>query len=324
MIRKGCRNLITDVEGLIVGQAHDETVRSGVSVLLCGAPFPAAVDVRGGAPGSRELDVLDPINLVGHIDALVLSGGSVFGLDAAAGVVESLRENGRGFRVAPEAPPVPIVPAAILFDLTNGGNKAWVQPPYAALGRKAAETAAAAFALGRAGAGFGATAGAYPGGIGSASAVIDETWTVGALAAVNAVGSPFMPGCDAFWAWPCEVDGEFGGARPPADWTMPADALPTDMKGAAPGANTTIAVIATDADLSRVELKRLAIMAADGFARALRPSHTPFDGDIVFALATGKTALTGDRQTALLGLGTAAADVMARAIARGVYEARKA
>ena len=322
MICSGPRNLITDVAGISVGQAEDATVCTGVTVVMADQPILAAVDVRGGAPGSRELDVLDPSNLVGGMDAVVLSGGSVFGLEAASGVVAHLSDASRGFCIAPGAPPAPIVPSAILFDLANGGDKNWQTPPYADLGRKAAAAAGRNFALGNAGAGFGAIAGAYKGGTGSASVVLEDGCTLGALAAVNALGSPVMSGCDAFWAWPFERENEFGGRRPPATWTPMAHELPADMKSVARAeANTTIAVIATDADLNRGELKRLAIMASDGFARALYPAHTPFDGDIVFALATAKRTIDGDRAVELIRLGACAADCMARAIARGVYAA---
>ena len=318
----GKRNLITDVAGLKVGQAEDEAVRTGVSVLMADEPALAVVDVRGGAPGTRDTEALSPINLVGQIDAITLSGGSVFGLDAPSGVTSVLRAQGRGFRIAPNAPPVPIVPGAILFDLMNGGDKAWGDAaPYRALGAKAAEAADGEFALGNAGAGYGAMAGRYKGGIGSASFVIDGGYTVGALVAVNALGSPVMPGSDVFWAWPFEQDGEFGGRRPANPMPVMPD-LPPDMKGMSrPSTNTTIAIIATDADVSRIELMRATIMAADGFARALRPVHTPFDGDIVFGVATAKRALGEARDRAVMQLGNAAADCLARAIARGVYEA---
>lgn len=315
------RNLITDVEGVRVGQAQDAALRSGVSVVLLDAPAQAAVDVRGGAPGSRELAVLDPVNLVGRVDAVVLSGGSAFGLDAASGVTEALRAQGRGFRIAPGAPSVPIVPAAVLFDLTNGGDKGWARSPYGALGHSAALAAGCDVGLGNHGAGYGAVAGAYKGGIGSVSVAVEGLGTLGVLVAVNALGSPVMPGSNAFWAWPFERCGEFGGARPSTDWRHPGRLLPDDMKTLTAGGNTTIAIVAVEADLSQVELKRLAIMAADGFARALCPVHTPFDGDIVFALSTGKCEVDGDRSLALLKLGAATGDAMARAIARGVYEA---
>jgi len=323
MIRKGPRNLITDVAGLRVGQAEDAGVRTGVTVLLTDQPAAAAADVRGGAPGTREIDTLDPVNLVGMVDGIVLSGGSVFGLDAASGVVAALSAQGRGFRIAPGVPAVPIVPSAILFDLANGGNKEWGDaPPYARLGRAALDAAGLDFALGNAGAGYGAVAGVYKGGLGSASSFTDDGFMIGVLAAVNSVGSPLMPGSDVFWAFPFEQDAEFGGRRPHQPFASDLD-LPSDMKGAArPGANTTIAIVATDASLTRVELQRLAIMAADGFARALRPVHTPFDGDTVFALATSRRELSMDRPRKLLQLGHAAADCVARAIARGVYAAQ--
>jgi L-aminopeptidase/D-esterase-like protein len=322
MVGPGARNLITDVAGLRVGNAADDRVRSGVTVLTADAPLIAVADVRGGAPGSRELGVLDPINLVGQADAIVLSGGSVHGLDAASGVTAGLRATGRGFRMTPEAPSAPIVPAAILFDLVNGGDKDWGdEPPYRALGRAALGSAAADFKLGNIGAGLGARAGAYKGGLGSASSLTADGFTVGALVAVNALGSPLLPGTDVFWAFPFEQAGEFGGKRLRGPVASDLD-LPDDMKGAVrAGTNTTIAIVAVDADVSRVELQRIAIMAADGFARALRPVHTPFDGDIVFAVATGRTPIAEPRQRQVMRLGSIAADTLSRAIARGVYEA---
>jgi L-aminopeptidase/D-esterase-like protein len=321
--RPGPRNLITDVEGLKIGQAEDDAARSGVTVLLADVPSAAAVDVRGGAPGTRDIEALDPVSLVDGVDAIVLSGGSAFGLDAAGGVMAFLSAAGRGFRIAPNAPPVPIVPGAIIFDLANGGDKNWGEnPPFRALGRTAAETAGLDFALGNAGAGLGAVAGAYKGGLGSASAVTDDGFTVGAIVVVNAVGSPVIPGTDAFWAFPFEQNSEFGGRRPQSDFRGIDLDLPGDMKGAQrAGANTTIAIVATDAALTRVELKRVAIMACDGFARALRPVHTPFDGDTVFAVSTAKRAIAEPRPRDVMRLGSIAADCLSRAIARGVYEA---
>ncbi|MGC9955186.1 MAG: P1 family peptidase [Rhizomicrobium sp.] len=324
MIRKGARNLITDVAGLRVGQAEDAAVRTGVTVLLCDELAAAAADVRGGAPGTRDVEALDPLSLVEGVDAIVLSGGSSFGLDAPSGVQAWLRGRGRGFQIAPGAPRVPIVSGAILFDLANGGIKEWgEEPPYRALGKAAAENATVDFALGNAGAGLGAVAGLYKGGIGSASSVSDDSFTVGALVAVNSVGSPVIPGTNLFWAFPFEQEGEFGG-RVPKGPLAPIDLdLPGDMKGAErQGANTTIAVVATDADLTRVELKRLAIMAADGFARALRPVHTPFDGDLIFAVSTARHSLSRLRPREVMRLGHMAADCLARAIARGVYAAQ--
>jgi len=323
MIRKGARNLITDVAGLRVGQAEDIGVRTGVTVLLADEPVSAAADVRGGAPGTRDVQGLDSVSLVDTVDAIVLSGGSAFGLDAPSGVQAWLREKGRGFEIVPGAPRVPIVSGAILFDLANGGNKVWgEEPPYRRLGKAAAKNAAEDFALGNAGAGLGAVAGAYKGGIGSASSVSDDGFTVGALVAVNSVGSPIVPGTDLFWAFPFEQEGEFGG-RVPKRSLGPIDLdLPPDMKVALrPSSNTTIAIVATDADLTSVELKRVAIMATDGFARALRPVHTPFDGDLVFAVSTSRRKLSGLRPVEIMRLGHLAADCLARAIARGVYEA---
>ncbi|HEY2445046.1 MAG TPA: P1 family peptidase [Rhizomicrobium sp.] len=323
MTRPGKRNLITDVAGLTVGQAEDVAARSGVTVILADREVTAAVDVRGGAPGTIGTDTLDPVNLVAAVDAVALSGGSSYGLEAASGAMAWLGMRGRGFRFAPDVPAAPIVPGAIIFDLANGGNKNWgLTPPYRALAVAAVERAGPDFALGNAGAGLGAIAGAYKGGTGSASVVTEDGFTIGALAIVNAVGSPIIPYTDVFWAFPFEWESEFGGRRLKPDFVPVDSSLPPDMKmPPREGANTTIAVIATDADLSRVELKRLAIMAADGFARALRPVHTPFDGDTVFALATAKRPLAEPRAFAIMQLGHAAADCLARAIARGVYEA---
>ncbi|HEX4079148.1 MAG TPA: P1 family peptidase [Rhizomicrobium sp.] len=323
MTRPGKRNLITDVAGLSVGQAEDIAARTGVTVVLADRACAAAVDVRGGAPGTSDTETLDPVNLVGAVDAIVLSGGSVYGHDAASSLIAWLGARGRGLRIMPNAPSAPIVPGAVIFDLANGGDKNWGElPPYRALAVAAAERAGEAFALGNAGAGLGATAGVWKGGAGSASIVTEDGIIIGALAIVNAVGSPIIQHTDVFWAFPFEQNDEFGGRRLPADFRSVDAGLPPDVK-AIPraGANTTIAVLATDADLSRTELKRLAIMAADGFARALRPAHAPFDGDTVFALATARRALGEPRPFELMRLGNAAADCMARAIARGVYEA---
>ncbi len=321
MLRPGARNLITDVAGISIGQAEDVAARTGVTVLLAEEPAVAVADVRGGAPGTRDTEALDPVSLGGMADALVLSGGSVFGLDAPSGVTSWLRAKGRGFQIVPGSPRVPIVPGAILFDLANGGNKEWGETsPYRGLGLKAVEAAGLDFKLGNAGAGYGATAGLYKGGIGSTSIVGDDGVHAGAIVAVNSVGSPVIPGSELFWAFALEQDKEFGGRRPRGDFAPIDLDLPPDMKGAArAAANTTIAIVATDADVTRIELKRIAIMAADGFARSLRPVHTPFDGDLVFAIATGKCKLAEPRPREILRLGHMAADCLARAIARGVY-----
>lgn len=325
LARPGARNLLTDVDGIAVGQAEDDRVRSGVTVVLPDARAVAAADVRGGAPGTRETDALDPDCLVDAVDAIVLSGGSVYGLDAASAVAAQLGAQGRGFELAGSALVAPVVPAAILFDLTNGGNKAWGEtPPYAELGRKALAAAKREFALGNAGAGRGARTGAYKGGVGSASLATTEGFQVGALAAVNGFGSPVVPGTNRLWAWPCEREGEFGGLGPPekADVAgFPADTKLGAPGGAKTGANTTIGVVAVNAALTPSQARRLAVMAQDGIARAIHPVHTPFDGDTVFVLATGMRKLPEPAPLALTALGTLAADCMARAVARGVYEA---
>jgi L-aminopeptidase/D-esterase-like protein len=323
MVKTGKRNLITDVAGLRIGNAEDHKVRTGVTVLVADAPFAAVADIRGGAPGTRDVEALTPVSLVDGIDAITLSGGSAFGLDAPSGVQSWLRAKGRGFQIAPGAPLVPVVSGAILFDLANGGDKEWGDvPPYRALALAAVEKASDDFKLGNTGAGLGASAGAYKGGLGSASAITDDGITVGAIVAVNSVGSPLIPGSDVFWSSPLEMNGEFGGRRLPVGFAQKDFDLPPDMKGARPRENTTIAIVATDAALSRIELQRVAIMAADGFARALRPVHTPFDGDLVFAVTTAKVKIGEPRQRDVMRIGMIAADCLSRAIARGVYEAQ--
>ncbi|WLS02409.1 P1 family peptidase [Shinella oryzae] len=320
-MRPGPKNSITDVAGLMVGNATDHALRSGVTVVLCEKPAIAAVQVLGGAPGTRETDLLEPHNTVQTVDAVVLSGGSAFGLDAASGVQAGLREAGRGFAVGPHH--IPIVPAAILFDLMNGGDKEWGRyPPYRELGYAALAAAAEDFETGSTGAGTGALTDTFKGGLGSASSVLDSGFTVGALVAVNALGSATVGDSRHFWAAPFEEDGEFGGLGLPAP--MPPEArLPrTKMSRSPTGTeNTTIAVIATDAVLTKAEAKRLAIAAHDGFARALWPAHTPFDGDLVFALATGRSGRAPAPED-FVELGAAAASTMARAIARGVHDAK--
>ncbi|WP_394693875.1 P1 family peptidase [Hyphobacterium sp.] len=326
MAKPGSTNTITDVPGLKVGQAQDETVRTGVTVILPDDRAVCSVDVRGGGPGTRETDALQPHTLVDAVDALVLSGGSSYGLAAADGVAGVLGAQRRGFELMPnpDVPVSPIVPTAILYDLANGGAKSWGEiPPYAALGREAVQAASETFALGRAGAGFGAGAGTLPGGIGSASIRTDDGYTIGAIVAVNCFGAVKVPGTDAFWAAPFEIDDEFGGQSLPADMAFDAEDWGAAKINPAPGTNTTIAVIATDAVLTPAEAKRLAQMASAGFARAIRPVFTPFDGDVVFALSTGQRALAEPPAFTLSRLGSMAADCLTRAIARGVFEAAK-
>jgi L-aminopeptidase/D-esterase-like protein len=309
------RNLITDVPGLKVGHADDARLGSGATAIVFDTPAVASVDVRGGAPGTRETDLLDPGMLVEHVDAITLSGGSAFGLDAASGVQAWLREQGRGFAVGPAR--VPIVPAAILFDLTHPGDKNWGRyPPYRELGYAAAAAASHDFALGSVGAGMGATTLNRKGGVGSASATCDGA-TVAALAVANAAGSIVVGDGPWFWAAPFEQNKEFGGRGFPSP--LPNGALEPHTKGAA-RQNTSLVVVATDAALTKSQCRRLAIMAQDGLAHAIFPAHTPIDGDIVFAAATGARPLA-DPVRGLLRLGAIAMQVVARALARGVYAA---
>jgi L-aminopeptidase/D-esterase-like protein len=313
-MKPGPKNLITDVAGLMVGNAEDARLRSGVSVLVGKRPFTAAVHVMGGSPGTRETDLLSPDRLVQEVDALVLSGGSAFGLDAASGVADALREKGRGFQVGDQR--VPIVPGAILFDLLNGGDKSWAENPYKPLGRAALEVASADFAIGSHGAGLGASIRGLKGGLGSASAVLTNGITVGALVAVNALGAVTTGDGRAFWAAPWELGSEFGGFGLPSEFDPGWEPAPTKALGEA----TTIAIVATDAALSQAQAKRLAIAAHDGMARAIVPSHTLLDGDLVFAAATGAVPLA-DPVADQFALGHAAAACLARAIARAVYAA---
>lgn len=328
--RPGPRNLITDVDAIRVGQAEDHRVWTGTSVILFDTPAMAAVDVRGGAPGTRDTDALNPSCLVDRIDAIVLSGGSVFGLGASSAVTDTLASRGIGFQIGNAR--APIVPSAVLFDMLNGGNKEWGdKSPYADLGRAALDAASQDFKLGCAGAGFGAKAGPLKGGLGSASAISGDGLQVGAIVAVNCVGSPLMPGQSSLWAWPFEQNGEMGGQplptaainfdSPEEAWTgSPLDSM-LNLSNQA-GMNTTIGVVATNAKLTKAEAQRVAIMAQDGYARSIRPVHTPFDGDTVFAVAMGTWDPPGAVRPDLVNrIGLVAADCLARAVGRGVYEA---
>ena len=310
------RNLITDVEGIRVGHADDLNLASGVTAIVFETPAIASGLALGGAPGSRDQMLLDPARTVEAVDAFVLSGGSAFGLDAAGGVQSGLRADGRGLQIGPAL--IPIVPCAILMDLLNGGNKDWgLHAPYRDLGYQAYLSARpGAFALGTVGAGTGATTVNLKGGIGSASARTTSGYTVGALAAVNAMGSVTMGHAPHFWAGVLERDGEFGGRGLPE--AVPDDAHRLAIKGG-PTTATTIGVIATDARLTKQQCYRLSVMAHDGLARAIQPAHLPFDGDTVLSAATGRKPAPGDDAFAELCL--LATTSMARAIARGVYEA---
>lgn len=327
--RTGKANLITDVAGVKVGNAHNRKIKSGVTVLTADRPFVASVDVMGGAPGTRETDCLAPDRLVQTVDALVLSGGSAFGLEAASGVVQGLRAQGRGYAVGPVK--VPIVPAAIIFDCLNGGTTQWQRNPYANLGRKAFDSAASSFKLGSIGAGFGATTASLKGGLGSASLQLPSGATVGALVVANPHGSVVVPDTGHFWAAPFEIDEEFGGLGMPD--AHDSKSLPRNEKfnaflamheaGAADdvptvGVNTTIAIVATNLVMDKAQLKRMAVAAQDGMARSIVPSHTSFDGDLVFALSTGEQPMQDEIADSMLA-GHAAAVCLSRAIARSVY-----
>lgn len=309
-------NSLLDIGGVSVGAASDLDLGSGVTVVVFDEPAVASCSVLGGAPGGRETGLLDPSMTVERVDALVLSGGSAFGLDAAGGVQAGLREVGRGFQVGSVR--VPIVPQAILFDLLNGGNKDWgLFSPYRQMGYDAFKAASKLqLDLGTLGAGTGATTASFKGGLGSASARTSEGHRIAALVAVNALGAPTVGNSKRFWAAPFEVDGEFG------DLGQTTSISPNDRKMRIKGANlqsTTIGLVVTDASLTKAQAHRLSIMAHDGLARAIVPSHLAGDGDTMFAASTGASGVP----TALgfSELCHEASLVMSRAIARGVYHA---
>lgn len=316
-MQPGPKNLITDVDGVLVGNAQDATLKSGSTVLTADKPFTASVHVMGGAPGTRETDLLAPDKSVAEVDALVLSGGSAYGLDACSGVVDGLRAAGRGFKIGPAT--IPLVPGAILFDLLNGGAKDWDENPYRALGRAALEDASDSLQLGTVGAGTGALTGMLKGGLGSASLRLPDGSTVGALVATNPVGAVTTPGDKHFYAAPFEIDGEFGGLGPDPASGLGLKLESRKMQAMSLRENTTIAIIATDAKLTKAECQRVATAAHDGIGRATVPAHLPQDGDLVFALSTD------EKPAANVGLiGHAAALCLSRAIARAVYEATPA
>ncbi|MCV7202483.1 hypothetical protein B7435_22240 [Mycolicibacterium peregrinum] len=318
---------ITDVGGILVGHHHriDPDVSlgsgwaSGSTVVLTPPGTVGAVDGRGGAPGTRETDLLDPINTVRHVDAVVLTGGSAYGLAAADGVMTWLEEQGRG--VAMDGGVVPIVPAAVIFDLPVGG---WANRPTAEFGYAAAAAASTEFALGTVGGGVGARAGVLKGGVGTASVMLDCGVTVGALVVLNAAGEVIDPATGL--PWMARLIEEFGLTGPPADQLAAYADHHTELSAL----NTTIAVVATDAALSPAGCRRVAVAAHDGLARTIQPCHTPIDGDTVFALATGavtvepdeKTPVAMSPETALVTkVGAAAADVLARAVLVGLLAA---
>ncbi len=305
------------IPGVQMGHAIDQRVMTGVTACLFEQPAVTAMHIMGGAPGTRDTELLNPEFTVSEVDALVLSGGSAFGLDAATGVQAWLKENDRGIELDPVR--IPIAPCAILFDMRNEGDKNWGQyPPYRELGYQAMQSVSRNVDLGRAGAAYGARTANTPGGFGMAGAKLSAAGQVCAAVAVNAVGSPLVGDTAHFWAAPFEEGNEFGGRGYPHPW--PADAKQGRTKSGqrVAGANTTLALVITDVALDAAQAKRIAVAAHDGFARALYPVHTPADGDLVFVASTGQVAVDDE---ALLDLGVLAGNVTARAIARGVYEA---
>lgn len=316
----GPQNAITDINGLKVGHAQDDTLKSGVTVLTADTAFTASVAVQGGAPGTRETDLLAPDKSVAQVDALVLAGGSAYGLDACSGVVAGLRDQGRGFQVGKAI--IPLVPGAIIFDLLSGGDKDWTDTPYPALGRAAFEAATTHTDIGTIGAGTGAMTAMMKGGLGTASLTLDNGITVGALVAANPMGSVTTPGDRHFWAAPYEIDGEFGGLGPDPTSGLGRSLDSRKLTAMLERANTTIAIVATDATLDKAQCQRVAIAAHDGIARACVPAHSPGDGDLVFSVSTSARPTTSPHDLGLIG--HAAALCLSRAIARGVYAATPA
>lgn len=317
----GPKNLITDVPGLYVGNATDAALKSGATVLAGDDVFTASVSVMGGAPGTRETDLLDPDKSISKVDALVLSGGSAYGLDACSGVSDMLRQAGRGYRVMDAI--IPLVPGAIIFDLLSGGDQSWTENPYRSLGRQAFQDLSSDFELGTVGAGTGAMTAMMKGGLGSASLQLPDGVIIGALVAANPMGSVTTPGDRHFWAAPFEVDAEFGGLGPDTTTGLGRNLDSRKIAAIQDRANTTIAIVATNAFLTKAQCKRMAVMAHDGIGRACVPAHTPGDGDLVFALSTDTQKIqTPDRDLAIIG--HAAALCLTRAIARAVYHATPA
>lgn len=311
-------NLLIDIAGVAVGHATDLGMATGVTAVVFDKPAVASVSILGGAPGSRDSAMLDPANSVQAVDALVLSGGSIFGLDAAGGVLDGLRADGRGMAFGNTI--VPIAAQAILFDLMNGGNKDWgTHNPYQRMGYEAYRAASKGpFPLGTVGAGTGATTARIKGGLGSASAITPAGHRVAALVAVNAMGSPTVGAGPHFWAAPFEAGTEFSGLGLPAQFTPEDTAMV--VKGMEPTA-TTIGMVVTDARLSKAEAHRLSILGHDGLVRAIHPAHFPHDGDTVFAAATGEKAVEGPLD--FMQICHLAMVTMARAVARGVHEATR-
>ena len=304
----------------MVGNAHNKEVATGCTVITPIEGSLASADVRGGAPGTREVGALNPYNLIDSVDSIVLSGGSTWGLEAASSVANSIGGQGRGYRPSSKSKNVPMVPAAILYDLANGGDKEWLEnPPYSSLGLDAVSNLSDKIELGNFGAGYGSQAGSLKGGLGSASFVSNDGIQVGGLVPVNSYGSAVKIETGQFWAATDETENEFGGKGVPT--FAPNDALSgTAARETLPGQNTTIGVIATNIKLDSKAAKRIAIMSHSGMSRAIRPIHSPVDGDVIFVISTGtlnKELSLNDINT----IGELGARVCSRSIARGIYEA---
>ena len=331
----GNKNLITDIPGIQVGHAEDNKIGTGVTVITGDKPFSAAVDVRGGGPGTRETDMLSLENSIGRADAIVLSGGSAYGLDACSEVQDLLRQENKGYKVGKAI--IPLVPGAVIFDL-NINDKPHVNnigelSPWRKLANKAYKSANTDFLLGSFGAGCGATTATLKGGQGSTSWTQTfsngEEYTIGAIVVNNAVGNPLLNEGPHFLSANLEFGNEFGGygvSNDLYDNILRAKRLPTSIGQKEIfndiSSNTVVGVVATNAPLTRSNLKRLAIMAHDGIARSLNPSHTPMDGDTIFSITTTEDIKEQILENVdILALGARASDCVARACNRAIYEA---
>ena len=326
--RTGSNNLITDVKNIFVGTAEDESLSTGVTLIIGDKPFLAAVDVRGGGPGTKEIDLLHLENSIGRIDAIVLSGGSAFGLDASSEIQKLLKEDKKGYLVGDNV--IPLVPSAVIFDLISSNNY-WKNGDsiWRLLAKKAYTSIKKSFPLGSVGAGYGATTSTLKGGQGSASwrqkFSDNKYYTVGAIVINNSVGNPLINDGPHFLSGHLEINNEFGGIGSSSksfDGQVRAKRISNSYSNEF---NTVIGVVATDAPLSRSDLKRLAIMSHDGIARSIHPSHTPMDGDTIFAITNkiDSTQIKSQFQKSDLSiLGSLAADCVSRSCNRAVYEAK--
>ena len=330
----GSKNLITDVSGVQVGHAEDYKIGTGVTVITGDNPFSAAVDVRGGGPGTRETDMLSLENSIGRADAIVLSGGSAYGLDASSEIQDLLRDDGKGYQLGKAI--IPLVPSAVIFDLNINDNphvnKIGHRSPWRNLANQAYKSCSNNFLLGSYGAGCGATTATLKGGQGSSSwkqkYSNGQEYTVGAIVINNAVGNPLLNKGPCFLSGYLEINKEFGGygaSNKNFDHVIRSKRLPRSIGIADTfnqiSSNTVIGVVATDAPLSRINLKRLAIMAHDGIAKSLSPAHTPMDGDTIFAISTHQNNKSELDNIDILAMGSRISDCVARACNRAVYEA---